>query len=115
MNNIASVVVMVVAAVGGALVAYYVHRNRTQEQSYVSRPSRRRRSPNPDIVCSSAECIICKEDFRSGGVEILPCGHMFHALCIKEWFGVRFNCPSCRDEIPSHMIPEFRSRLNIEH
>ena len=46
----------------------------------------------------SEECPICLEDFKEGEpVKRLPCGHLFHAACVKEWIvDVRGVCPLCR-------------------
>ena len=47
------------------------------------------------------ECPICLEDFKEGDpVKRLPCGHIFHAACVKEWVvEVRGVCPLCRQGI----------------
>ena len=63
----------------------------------------------------SEECPICLEDFKEGEpVKRLPCGHLFHAACVKEWIvDVRGVCPLCRQGIftkdacgpPPYLLP----------
>ena len=43
-------------------------------------------------------CIICR-DHMDGGKK-LPCGHIFHAQCLRTWLQHQQTCPTCRDEIP---------------
>ena len=33
------------------------------------------------------------------GTWVLPCGHAFHALCVRPWFDRHITCPTCRDEV----------------
>ncbi|CAG9328068.1 unnamed protein product [Blepharisma stoltei] len=40
------------------------------------------------------ECIICY-GISSEGVR-LPCGHVFHSLCIEKWLRYRVDCPTCK-------------------
>ena len=59
-------------------------------------------------------CTICLEPCRPGSGAraknpadyrtTLPCGHTFHAHCIREWLGRATGCPTCRDEITSKRI-----------
>ena len=45
-------------------------------------------------------CPICQEDFPIGTqVASLPCSHIFHADCIKNWLRLRNTCPTCRHEL----------------
>ena len=42
-------------------------------------------------------CIICLENFKVGEkVIILPCVHIFHSKCIKNWFTAKDECPMCK-------------------
>jgi hypothetical protein len=47
-------------------------------------------------------CSICFETLPCFGVGCLkmavttPCQHVFHRLCLKAWFRLRDNCPTCR-------------------
>lgn len=47
-----------------------------------------------------AVCSICYEDFKyHEKVCELPCGHVFHDTCIREWFKRDPSCPMCRKEL----------------
>ena len=42
-------------------------------------------------------CVICLEDFKTGDkAVILPCIHMFHTKCIKNWLKTQNSCPICK-------------------
>ncbi|KAL1562456.1 RING-type E3 ubiquitin transferase [Salvia divinorum] len=45
-------------------------------------------------------CCICLQELKGrsggGGVERLPCLHLFHGVCIKEWLRKSPTCPLCR-------------------
>ena len=45
------------------------------------------------------KCAICFEDFIVG-VRI-PCSHMFHMSCIRDWLVIGNSCPSCRFLLPT--------------
>ena len=46
------------------------------------------------------QCIICMEEFKiKEKVKLLPCGHIFHKNCIKEWLLKQKSCPFCKSEI----------------
>ena len=46
------------------------------------------------------QCIICMEEFKKDEkVKVLPCGHIFHGDCIKEWLMKQKTCPFCKSEI----------------
>jgi hypothetical protein len=46
------------------------------------------------------QCIICMEEFiEKEKVKLLPCGHIFHINCIKQWLIKEKNCPFCKSEI----------------
>jgi len=50
----------------------------------------------------SAGCVICMEKFNVGETATrIPCGHLFHTSCIKEWLGRSNQCPTCRYELPT--------------
>lgn len=49
-----------------------------------------------------AACVICLENFKVGEMATrIPCGHLFHAGCVKEWLGRSNQCPTCRYELPT--------------
>ena len=42
-------------------------------------------------------CVICLEDFKNGDKAVLlPCIHMFHTKCIKNWLKTQNSCPICK-------------------
>lgn len=41
-------------------------------------------------------CSICLEALSSSPSMALPCQHVFHERCIKDWHKRQFNCPNCR-------------------
>ena len=59
-----------------------------------------------EVTCSKtqadaenpAECSICLDTIGKGEeVKRLPCGHVFHAVCIDPWLSEqRAVCPVCR-------------------
>ena len=45
-------------------------------------------------------CPICLEEFKDNESVIeLPCKHVFHKPCIKQWFKNNYSCPTCRKKI----------------
>ena len=45
-------------------------------------------------------CIICLSDLEIGDkVTSLPCLHIFHTDCIKNWLQNKNHCPICKFEI----------------
>jgi hypothetical protein len=43
------------------------------------------------------DCIICPDKLNNGDeIMYLPCAHVFHKKCIKEWFKKSNTCPCCR-------------------
>ncbi|XXG66050.1 hypothetical protein AAC387_Pa05g3602 [Persea americana] len=58
----------------------------------------------PLVECGGVgkECVICKEGLEGGkGVCELPCGHVFHWLCVLPWLRKANTCPYCRFELPT--------------
>ncbi|KAL3677675.1 hypothetical protein R1sor_020631 [Riccia sorocarpa] len=41
-----------------------------------------------------ATCIVCREDMVEA--KTLPCGHLFHIHCLRQWLERRNTCPTCR-------------------
>ena len=53
-----------------------------------------------DKYSENYQCIICMEEFKiKEKVKLLPCGHIFHKNCIKEWLLKQKSCPFCKSEI----------------
>eukprot|EP00547_Thalassionema_nitzschioides_P005405 CAMPEP_0194201994 /NCGR_PEP_ID=MMETSP0156-20130528/2131_1 /TAXON_ID=33649 /ORGANISM="Thalassionema nitzschioides, Strain L26-B" /LENGTH=334 /DNA_ID=CAMNT_0038927351 /DNA_START=22 /DNA_END=1022 /DNA_ORIENTATION=- len=49
---------------------------------------------------SNRTCCICLEIHCPGGrVKRLPCAHIFHQTCIRQWLGNTCTCPVCRFEL----------------
>jgi E3 ubiquitin-protein ligase RNF115/126 len=45
-------------------------------------------------------CVICLNDFEKGHkAMILPCTHLFHSSCIKDWLKTQNTCPICKHVI----------------
>ncbi|CAH1118776.1 unnamed protein product [Phaedon cochleariae] len=42
------------------------------------------------------KCSICHEVPLKRDQKALPCNHIFHSDCIKQWFKVKTSCPVCR-------------------
>ena len=60
----------------------------------------------------SNDCSICRDSLTSP-LEILPCGHLFHRQCIKQWFARRMVCPVCRNRIADQMAEHYTQRLGL--
>jgi hypothetical protein len=49
------------------------------------------------LIFEQTVCCICHEDYSSDiRISRLPCGHLYHHLCLEEWLEIRRSCPSCR-------------------
>ncbi|CAD7925945.1 unnamed protein product [Amoebophrya sp. A120] len=62
-----------------------------------------RASRASDTIASTAfeeECAICKVNFaKYEEVVGLPCGHVFHFDCCRDWLARQHTCPMCRFEL----------------
>ena len=48
----------------------------------------------------NSQCIICMEEFeKREKINLLPCQHIFHINCIKQWLLKQKTCPFCKKEI----------------
>lgn len=53
----------------------------------------------------NVDCSICIEPIKSNSSIVkLPCGHIFHPECIKQWFQGSKRCPNCNDIGESNRI-----------
>lgn len=48
-----------------------------------------------ELQMSDNICIICREDMVNNSKK-LPCGHIFHTICLRSWFQRQQTCPTCR-------------------
>jgi len=48
-----------------------------------------------DCTCTVCQCLYEESDL----VRQLPCGHIFHAMCVDRWLGQKDTCPYCRKSI----------------
>lgn len=56
--------------------------------------------PVEHVVGGGGECAICLEEFFDGDEAMrLPCSHMFHADCAREWLTRQSRCPYCNFEL----------------
>lgn len=42
------------------------------------------------------ECTICLEDIERKNALSLPCGHVFHSICVNKWIVKKKSCPICK-------------------
>ena len=50
------------------------------------------------------KCVICYEDFKNNDSAIfLPCFHVFHSNCIKEWLSKKDICPCCKINVKNNL------------
>lgn len=56
-----------------------------------------------DIAANEgSECSICLADLVAGEPALrIPCGHLFHEDCVKDWLKKSNECPVCRFELPT--------------
>lgn len=47
------------------------------------------------------ECVVCRDAFEKPDtpVTVLPCGHIFHPGCLREWGRYNPVCPMCKRSI----------------
>ena len=56
--------------------------------------------PVPRRCVGKEKCDVCQMEYESRDQTItLPCRHLFHAACIKQWFKENRTCPVCRYEV----------------
>lgn len=50
----------------------------------------------------SNECSICLDELQIGQPALrIPCGHLYHEECVKDWLRKSNECPVCRYELPT--------------
>lgn len=73
------------------------------------------------------ECPICLNSETQSDNAVctkMPCGHLFHAQCIKRWFCYSFTCPVCRKQFKfrfqsfykgfEYLLEKLRNEINSE-
>ena len=46
-------------------------------------------------------CSICQENILVGTDAMsMPCKHLFHPHCLRQWLESNYTCPECRCELP---------------
>jgi len=50
------------------------------------------------------ECVICMSsiDTASKDYMVTPCEHVFHTICLLQWFNQKMECPTCRGALPNY-------------
>uniref|UniRef100_A0ACD5ZPJ9 Uncharacterized protein n=1 Tax=Avena sativa TaxID=4498 RepID=A0ACD5ZPJ9_AVESA len=58
--------------------------------------------PTVEVSEHAAVCAICKDDLPlAATARRLPCGHLYHSICIVQWLEMHNSCPVCRSCLPS--------------
>ncbi|KAF0684037.1 Aste57867_23958 [Aphanomyces stellatus] len=52
-------------------------------------------------------CAICMSDMDAADSVGLPCGHVFHSDCVRQWLTRRNTCPNCRHEFQKELAGRF--------
>ena len=51
------------------------------------------------------KCVICLENFMIGNkICYLPCLHLYHTMCIKNWLKIKEKCPLCNNDINNNNL-----------
>ena len=59
------------------------------------------------MVGVQKDCIICLNDYEIGDtISTLPCFHMYHSSCVKDWFKSKDFCPVCKYKISIKKLRE---------
>jgi hypothetical protein len=51
------------------------------------------------------DCVICMCKYEKGEKAIIvPCTHIFHTTCIKDWFKTQNSCPICKFKLDGNIM-----------
>ena len=68
-----------------------------------------------DVTKLDAEkknCVICLEDFKNGDKAcVLPCIHIFHTHCIKQWLQSKNFCPICKFKLTGENLNSAQANM----
>jgi hypothetical protein len=67
-----------------------------------------------DAADAEYTCTICQDSFQVGEhiLRLNYCSHIFHTVCIHQWFTSSVRCPLCRHDIRE--LPELELELEVE-
>ena len=74
--------------------------------------------PNLRLKSTSQRCTICQEDFVLGKIsqfildeviKKLPCKHIMHRECAKQWLKVNKTCTVCRLDLEQHYSAQLQA------
>lgn len=57
------------------------------------------------IVYEPAECSICLNPIMKRDCHVTKCNHTFHKKCLTRWEIEKNNCPMCRCDLSSELMP----------
>ena len=62
------------------------------------------------------ECCICTENCHHNPITdiLLPCGHIYHRVCIQSWARDHNTCPCCRREFTFETAVELRKNYVMD-
>ena len=56
-------------------------------------------------------CAICREDLTTA--KVLPCGHIFHLVCLRDWLDQSASCPICRRPVTNESAAAGAARAGV--
>ncbi|KAI1303719.1 E3 ubiquitin-protein ligase AMFR [Halotydeus destructor] len=58
------------------------------------------------------QCAICLENLTAP-LELLPCSHVYHKNCIKQWYAKDMTCPLCKGSLSRDQQDVYKKRLDL--